>query len=326
MESVVLEHFVENWEGRESLFAYHLLKQLTFYVASDLLFGLKDPKEKEILNTESITLMKAIWSLPFNFPGTTFNKGLRARARVVKRLSSLLNLRRREIAEGKAMPDQDLMSWLITMKDDINKSLTDQEIIDNLIVLMIGGHDTTAVLLTQLVRMLCLNPHVYNIVLQEQTAIRAAKQPNEPLAWEDIKKMEYIQKVVYETLRMVPPGVGGFRVTVQDVQYNGYTIPKGWQLFWETSTTHFSGEVFKVPDKFDPAHFDNKSPPYIIPFGGGARLCVGYDFARMQAEIFVHNLISKYNWSMINPNKKIICESLPVPGEGLPIKLQVRGD
>ncbi|GLJ24652.1 hypothetical protein SUGI_0471350 [Cryptomeria japonica] len=277
---------MENWEGRESLFAYHLLKQLTFYVASDLLFGLK-----EILNKG--LRARAIWSLPFNFPGTTFNKGLRARARVVKRLSSLLNLRRREIAEGKAMPDQDLMSWLITTKDDNNKSLTDQEIIDNLIVLMIGGHDTTAVLLTQLVRMLCLNPHVYNIVLQEQTAIRAAKQPNEPLAWEDIKK------------------------------HGIHT--EGWQLFWETSTPHFSGEVFKESNKFDPAHFDNKSPTYtFIPFGGGARLCVGYDFARMQGEIFVHHLISKYKWSMINPNEKIICEPLLVLGEGLPIKLQVR--
>ncbi|GLJ25729.1 hypothetical protein SUGI_0492600 [Cryptomeria japonica] len=327
MESVVLEHFVEYWEGRETIFAYRLMKQLTFQVASDLLFGLKDPKEREILNTESITLIKAIWSLPLNLPGTTFNKGLNARARVVKRLSSLLNLRRGEIAEGKVAPDKDLMSWLITMKDDNNESLNDQEIIDNLIVLMIGGHDTTAILLTQLIRMLCLNPRVYKSVLQEQAKIRAAKQPNEPLTWEDIKSMEYTQKVVFETLRMVPPVFGGFRMTVQDVQYKGYTIPKGWQLFWETTTTHFNGEIFKEPKKFDPSHFDDKTPPYtFIAFGGGARLCPGYDFAKLQAEIFVHHLISKFEWSMIIPDEKMTCEPLPIPSQGLPIKLQVKGN
>ncbi|XP_057858655.2 cytochrome P450 716B2 [Cryptomeria japonica] len=325
MESVVLEQFEENWEGRESLLAYPLVKQLTFYIAFDNFFGLKDSKEKEILNQESIALIKAIWSLPLNFPGTTLNKGLKTRARVLKRLNSMVNLRRREIAEGKTAPDQDLMSCLITMKDDDNKSLTDEEIIDNMLVLMIGGHDTTASLLAQLVRMLYLNPHVYKSVLEEQTAIRAAKQPNEPLVWEDVRKMEYTHKVVNETLRMVPPTVGGFRMTVADVQYKGYTIPKGWQIFWESTTTHFNGEYFKDPRTFDPTHFDNKPPPYtFIAFGAGARLCVGYEFARMQSKIFLHHLVCKYKWSMINPHEKIASEPLPVPCEGLPINIQVR--
>ncbi|KAH9311007.1 hypothetical protein KI387_026042, partial [Taxus chinensis] len=291
MEGVVKEHFAEHWEGRDTVSAYPLMKQLTFQVASDLLFGLKDPKERQILSTESITLVKAIWSVPLNLPGTTFNKGLKARGRVVKRLSSLIKLRRREIAEGKAAPDKDLMSWLMTMKDESDNSLTEMEIIDNLIVLMIGGHDTTAVLLTQLVRMLCLHPHVYKRVLQEQTEVLAGKHPDEPLAWEDVKKMEYTHKVVNETLRMVPPVFGGFRVTVQDVQYKGYTIPKGWQLFWETSTAHYNGDVYKEPNTFDPSHFDEKTPPYtFIPFGGGARLCPGFEFVKLQALIFVHHL------------------------------------
>ncbi|KAH9311008.1 hypothetical protein KI387_026043, partial [Taxus chinensis] len=62
-----------------------------------------------------------------------------------------------------------------------------------------------------------------------QTDVLAGKHSDEPLAWEDVKKMEYTHKVVNETLRMVPPVFGGFRVTIQDVQYKGYTIPKGWQ-------------------------------------------------------------------------------------------------
>nr|AKH04264.1 putative hydroxylase [Taxus baccata] len=325
MEGVVKEHFAEHWEGRDTVLAYPLMKQLTFQVASDLLFGLKDPKERQILNTESITLMKAIWSVPLNLPGTTFNKGLRARGRVVKRLSSLINSRKREIAEGKVAPVQDLMSWLITLKDENNNSLTENEIIDNLIVLMIGGHDTTAVLLTQLVRFLCLHPDIYKNVLQEQTEVLAGRQRNGALAWEDVKKMEYTHKVVYEALRMVPPVFGGFRVTVQDVQYKGYTIPKGWQLFWETSTTHSDERVFREPTKFDPSHFDDKTPPYtFIPFGGGARLCPGYDFAKMQALIFVHHLVSTYDWSMLIPDEKMVCEPLPVPSKGLPIKIRAR--
>ncbi|KAH9311003.1 hypothetical protein KI387_026038 [Taxus chinensis] len=331
MESVILQHFEECWEGKDSITVVPLMKKLTFHVACDLLFGLKDGNEREILSKDFSAIVKGVWSLPVNFPGTAFHGSLRARSRICRRLSSLLEVRRRELEQGKASPRQDLMSCLLSMsmnkEDENNSALTEEEIIDNMILVMIAGHDTTAILLTHLVRMLALKPHIYKSILQEQTEVLSGKQRNTPLRWEDIQKMKYTWKVAQETLRLNPPVVGGFRTATEDVDYGGYTIPKGWQLFWTTSITHWDGEAFKDPDKFDPAHFDNQLAPYtFIPFIAGPRVCPGYDFAKIETIIFVHYLVSKYKWSLVFPDEKMICDPMPAPSMGLPITLHAKGN
>nr|ATG29925.1 CYP728Q11 [Taxus chinensis] len=324
MESVIVQHFSDCWQGEQSITVWPLMKKLTFQVACDTLFSLKDSEEREILAREFATALKGIYSLPLDFPGTTYRRSLKARSRICKRLSLLLEERRGKIKQGLASPSQDLMSCMLTMKDENGESLTEEEIIDNMMLVMIAGHETTSVLLTHLMRMLALHPNVYQKVLQEHTEVLAGKPPNEPLKWEEIQKMKYTWKVAQETLRLVPPAFGSFRKAIKDVEYGGYTIPKGWQFFWVTST-HWSEEIFKDSSKFDPSHFDQCLPPYsFIAFGGGPRICPGYDFSKMETIIFVHHLISKYKWSLIHEDEKIVAEPLPVPCLGLPIKLQAK--
>ncbi|XP_057827594.2 cytochrome P450 716B1 [Cryptomeria japonica] len=323
MDSVIRRHFAECWEGKESVNVWPLMKSLTFQVAADLLFGLTDRQETEILGQEFAKAVKGLWALPIDVPGTSFRTCLKARANICATLKSLLEEKRRDVAQRGASPRQDLMTWLLTMRDENGKTLTEEEIIDNMIVLMIAGHDTTAILLTHLVRTLALNPHVHQRILKEHKEILQGKQPNEPLCWEDIQKMKYSWKVAQETLRLTPPVFGGFRTTIKDLEYEGFTIPKGWQLYWVTSPTHRSEEVFKDADKFDPSHFESQLSPYnFISFGAGPCVCPGYDFAKMESIIFLYHLISKYNWSLMIPDEKITCDPLPIPVMELPIKLQ----
>ncbi|GLJ25731.1 hypothetical protein SUGI_0492620 [Cryptomeria japonica] len=326
MESVVVQHFADCWEGKDCVTVTPLMKQLTFQVACDLFFSLKDKEERESLANEFNTAVKGIWSIPVDLPGTAFRKAFQARCRVTKRLSLLLERRRRDIEQGKVSPDQDLMSCLITMRDENGEPLTEDEILDIVIVVMIAGHDTTYNLLTHLVRGLSLDPHIYESILEEQMAVLEGKNPNEPLTWEDLRKMKYSWKVAQETLRLFPPIFGSFRKAIEDVEYQGYVIPKGWQLFWETSSTHWNEEIFKEPHKFDPSHFDTQVSRYVFtPFGGGPRICPGFDFAKIETMIFLHHLVTKWKWSMKDPNEKIMCEPSPVPIMGLPINLQAKG-
>ncbi|GLJ26673.1 hypothetical protein SUGI_0519110 [Cryptomeria japonica] len=325
MDSIVQQHLADGWAGKESLTVMPLTKNLTFQVACDLFFSLRDNEERDVLGKEFNTAVKGIWSVPLNLPGTTFYKAYQARSRVCKQISRLVEKRRRELEQGLASPSQDLMSCMITMKDEENKPLTEQEIIDNVVVVMIAGHDTTYALLTHLVRTLALYPDVYENIVQEQNMVLEGKQPNEPLKWEDIRKMKYTWKVAQETLRMFPPIFGGFRKTVEDIEYEGYIIPKGWQLFWETSTSHRNPKIFKEPNKFDESHFDNQIPSYTFtPFGGGPRICPGYDFAKIETMIFLHHLVTKWKWSLKDLKEKIICDPSPIPATGLPIKLQAK--
>ncbi|KAH9309806.1 hypothetical protein KI387_037717, partial [Taxus chinensis] len=229
MDSVIRRHFVECWDGKDSVTVWPLMKQLTFQVAADLLFGLTDRRETEILCEEFGRAIKGLWALPLDFPGTSFRTCIKARSNISDTLSSLLAAKREEIASGRISSRADLMTWLLTMRDEDDVALTEEEIIDNIIVLMIAGHDTTATLLTHLVRMLAQNPHVRQNIIQEHKDVLEGKQPNETLRWEDIQKMKYTWKVAQETLRLTPPVFGGFRKTIKDVEYGGYKIPKGWQ-------------------------------------------------------------------------------------------------
>ncbi|KAH9310994.1 hypothetical protein KI387_026029, partial [Taxus chinensis] len=230
MESAIKNHFDEFWEGNESVTVWPLMKKLTFQSACDLLLSLKDRNQREELRQNIIIAMKGMWSLPLDLPGMRFNKSLKARSRIIKILSSLLDVRRGELQQGHAFPRQDLLSSLLSMEDgNNNKVLSDEEITDNIIALLIAGHDTTAVLLTHMIRRLALHPDIYQSVLQEQLAILANKQPNEPLTWEDTQKMKYTWRVAQETSRLTPPLFGGFRKAIQDVEFGGYVIPKGWQ-------------------------------------------------------------------------------------------------
>ncbi|XP_059076548.1 taxadiene 5-alpha hydroxylase-like [Cryptomeria japonica] len=216
MNSIIKKHFVDCWDERT--------------LAGDLLFGLNDSEEIEILSQDFTEAFKALWSLPLDLPGTAFRSELKARSRICKRLSSLLKVRRRELHEGKFCPGQDLMSNMLSSRNENGKAMTEEEIIDNMIALMSAGHETTCNLLINVLRLLALNPHVYQKVLEEHMEILTKKEIDEPLTWDDIQKMKYTWKVCQETMRLISPVFGGFRKAMKDVEFGGFVIPKGWQI------------------------------------------------------------------------------------------------
>lgn len=87
-------------------------------------------------------------------------------------------------------------------------------------------------------------------------------------------------------------------------------------------------DIFKNPEEFDPSRFENPTkpiPPFAyIPFGGGLHSCIGNEFARVETLTTIHNLITKYEWSQLNPDETITRQPMPYPSMGLPIKLKPR--
>jgi len=75
-----------------------------------------------------------------------------------------------------------------------------------------------------------MNCMLIMVIITEQEQIAQSKQKGELLTWDDLAKMKYSWRVAQETLRMVSPIFGGFRKAVQDLEYDGYLIPKGWQV------------------------------------------------------------------------------------------------
>ncbi|OVA17279.1 Cytochrome P450 [Macleaya cordata] len=85
-------------------------------------------------------------------------------------------------------------------------------------------------------------------------------------------------------------------------------------------------DIFNDPTEFDPSRFENPSkpiPPFAyVPFGGGPHTCIGNEFARVETLSVIHHLVTKFEWSLVNPEEQITRLALPYPSMGLPIYLK----
>ncbi|RWR93409.1 cytochrome P450 716B1-like protein [Cinnamomum micranthum f. kanehirae] len=327
MDSEVKHHIETHWRNKQNVAVLPLMKNLTFDIICSLLFGMdRGPRRTKMIDGFQC-MIEGMWSIPINLPFTRFHRSLRASTRVHSMVRELIQEKRLALKKGQVSPHQDLITCIISNGGNKgNEGVINQgEIEDNAIIVMIAGHDTSSVLITFFMRLLANDPIVYAKVVHEQEEIAKSKAPEDPLTWEDVAKMKYTWKAAMETLRMIPPVFGAFRRVLKDIEYGGYLIPKGWQLFWSMSSTHMDEHIFADPKKFDPARFDSQAsiPPYsFVPFGGGIRICPGNEFARLETLIAIHYLVTQFGWKLCCKDDTFIRDPMPVPSQGLPIQLE----
>lgn len=165
MNATLLREFREN----ETIGAMVFVKKLSYEIACNLLFDIKDEHTKEALFVDFTLAFKAIHSLPINLPGTTFWRGQRARARIVDRMIPILNKRREELSKGVLSSTNDMLSCLLALRDENHQPLDDDLITDNFIFLFVASHDTSATLMSLMIWKLSRDQEVYNKVLEGNT-------------------------------------------------------------------------------------------------------------------------------------------------------------
>ncbi|XP_019253438.1 PREDICTED: taxane 13-alpha-hydroxylase-like [Nicotiana attenuata] len=325
MEEEVRIHLQKHWKDNQVVKVLPLMKTLTFDIVCSLLFGLERGTRRNQMVHCFERMMEGMWSVPINLPFTSFNRSLKASTDLRKMLQQLVCEKRYAFEHNSASSHQDLITCMLSIHGEDNKELlSEKEIIHNITLIMVAGHDTSSILITFMMRVLANHPNIYAAVLKEQEEIAQSKLPGESLTWEDLSKMMYTWRVAMETLRMFPPVFGGFRQAVKDIEYGGYLIPKGWQIFWVTAMTHMDNSIFQEPEKFDPARFENQAtlPPYnFIAFGGGARVCPGYEFAKIETLVKIHYLVRHFTWNLCCTEDTFSSDPMPTPNQGLPIQI-----
>ncbi|KAH9329235.1 hypothetical protein KI387_001343, partial [Taxus chinensis] len=269
MDSTTKHHLGQYWLGQQEVTVYPLMKKHTFAIACDLFASIQDARAIAELFHNFMMVCNGVLQVPIDLPGTRYRKAKLAANAIRQQLTNIFEERRIALGNGSASAEQDLLSFLLCNTADGEKSMTDDEIRDNILLLLYAGHDTSSSTLTSLLKFLAENPHCYDQVLQEQLEIADSKKEGELLEWEDLQRMKYSWKVVQETLRLQSPAQGAFRLAIKDFTYAGFTIPKGWKAHWTVNSTHFKSEHFKNPEKFDPCRFEGAGPaPYtFVPFG-----------------------------------------------------------
>ncbi|XP_071692095.1 taxadiene 5-alpha hydroxylase-like [Rutidosis leptorrhynchoides] len=323
MCSSVENHLQKNWGNRDEISLYRSTKMLTFTIVLECLFGIGIDPEKMFGVFERV--LEGVLSPPVNFPGTKFSRAKKARAEIEKVLIDQVRQKRAEmeISSGKLEErDDDNMLFSKLVAALIRGEITEDEVVDNIVLLVFAAHDTTSYAITMTFKMLANHPDCYALLLKEHEDIASNKRPGEALTFDDVKKMEYTWQVARETMRLNPPIFGSFRKAITEITFDGFTIPKGWKVLWTTYGTHYDENCFPDPMSFNPTRFEDPVQSYsFIPFGGGPRLCAGYQLAKLNILVLVHYVVTRYNWSLIDPNEPILMDPLPFPSKGMPIKI-----
>ncbi|KAK6142283.1 hypothetical protein DH2020_022631 [Rehmannia glutinosa] len=298
-------HLEKYWNGGEKVISlYSLTKVLTFTIVLECLLGIEvKPGMLDLFER----VLEGVFATPVNFPGSKFSRAKSARKEIENVLVDIIRRKRKEMEKRKEKGGEEegiLLSRLVGAL--IRGEISEVEVVDNVVLLVFAAHDTTSFAIAMTFRMLANHPNCCSVLEKEHNDILSCKGPEETLTYEDTKKMNYTWQVARESMRIFPPIFGSFRKAIDDIEYDGYTIPKGWKVLWTAYGTHYDEEYFEDPLSFNPDRFEDPIQPYaFVPFGGGPRLCAGYQLAKLNILIFVHYVVTRYNWSLVSPDEPI---------------------
>uniref|UniRef100_A0A9I9D860 Taxadiene 5-alpha hydroxylase n=1 Tax=Cucumis melo TaxID=3656 RepID=A0A9I9D860_CUCME len=289
------------WVDCDTVGLFRSAKVLTFTIVFECLLGIK--VEPRVLTTFE-RVLEGVFAPPFRFPGTRFSRAKKARLEIETMLREVVREKRRKI-EGKLEEEEQCGSLLSRMvRAMIGGEISEMEVVDNIVLLVFAAHDTTSFAIAMTFKMLSQHTNCYSLLLQEHADI-----------------------VARESIRLFPPIFGSFRKAISDIEYESFLIPKGWKVLWTTYGTHYGEEYFGDPLSFKPSRFEEPVSQYVyVPFGGGPRACAGYQLAKLNILIFIHSVVTRYDWSLVHPDEPIIMDPLPVPCHGMPIKISPKSE
>jgi cytochrome P450 len=266
---------------------------------------------------DSVTSIPLPWSWPLP-------RNLRAR-RAVEELDQVVY---RIIAERRAQPGDrgDVMSMLLAARDDENTGMTDRQIRDEAMTLILAGHETTANAMAWTFHLLMQHPAVFDRVRAEVDSVLAGRLPT----MEDLPKLPYSLSVLKESMRLYPPAYLMGRQAIREVELGGQSIKRGAIVFVNIYCMHRRASYFEAPDAFRPERFSPENEKTMvkgayIPFGGGERICIGNHFAMMEAHLLLAVLASRVDFTLAR-EPHVVPEPLVTlrPKNGLAVRVRRR--
>ncbi len=219
----------------------------------------------------------------------------RARAELDRVVLGIIEQRRHSGAGGAAAGD-DLLAMLMAARDeDTGEGMSDRQLRDEIMTFVLAGHETTAVTLAWACLLLAQHSEVGDQVRREVASVLAGRTP----ALADLPQLELTRRVIDETLRLYPPVAVISRETFAADEIGGYTIPAKSGVMVSPYITHRHPALWDDPERFDPERFTPEQiaarPRFAyFPFSGGPRLCIGNEFALMEAQILLAMIVQRY--------------------------------
>lgn len=220
----------------------------------------------------------------------------------------------------------DLLSMLMLATDEENDAgMSDKQIRDEVVTLLLAGHETTANTLNWTFYLLSQHPEVEAKLHEEIDRVLGRR----PAMLVDLDQLCYTKAIIEEAMRLYPPAWSFAREPVSALEMGGYQIPAGTEVRVMTYHAHRDGRWWPNPHAFQPERFlveDSHRPKYAyIPFGGGPRICIGNQFAMMEAQLALATIAQRYRLRL-QPGEQVV--AMPkitlVPKYGIKMRVEER--
>jgi cytochrome P450 len=236
-------------------------------------------------------------SLRFLIPTWLPTPGNRRLGQATRRLDDVVY---RIIRERRPGEDRgDLLSMLLLARDEEGAGMSERQVRDEVMTLLLAGHETTALALSWVFLLLDRHPEARDRVEAEVAAVLG----DAPASPADVASLPFTQAVINETLRLYPPAYVTGREAVRDTTIGGLSIPRRHIVLISMYTTHRDGRFFPEPDAFRPERWldglEKRLPRgAFIPFGLGSRKCIGASFAMMEATLLLATIARRWRFEL----------------------------
>jgi cytochrome P450 len=317
MMAPIIDRHVTAWSRLESLQFYPAVKRLTLEIAAEVFMGeALGPEAVRVNDSLMQAVRAAVAPVRRELPFTQFRRGMAGRRYMVDYFG-------RRIAAHRADPGPDLLSQLCVAETETGDTLSDQDVVDHMIFLLMAAHDTTTATLATM---------AWEFSRDRSWQERLRDEINDVgtpvLEWDHRDDHPQIEWVFQEAMRLHPPVPFIPRQTMAGCEIDGTPVPAGSLISVAALLTHRLPRYWKDPARFDPERFErgeHKQHSHLfVPFSGGAHTCLGMHVAGLMTKAILVQALQRLRFST-SPGQveMIVTVPIPRPRYGLPLRVTV---
>lgn len=312
---------VQSWRRGEVIDFQKAMQRISLRVIAQAVFGLADPVEVQRAQQLGAAYMDSLSPLLLFFPFLRRDLlGLSPWSRLVRARDAIDEVLYAQIRRSRERaPGEDILSLMLAARYEDGSAMSDEQIRDELLTLLLAGHETTALGLAWLFYHLYRNPETLVRLRHELDALGPDPEP------EQVAGCRYLEACCNESLRLYPIVAETFRMLRQPLRLGRYEVPAGYAVSVSAIGVHHNPAIYPEPNTFRPERFlERKFSPFeFVPFGGGVRRCLGAAFALHEMKLVAHAVLSRCELAPANtrPIRPTMRGATFGPKGGVPMRL-----
>ncbi|NJN14813.1 MAG: cytochrome P450 [Oscillochloris sp.] len=292
------QQLAAGWAPGATVDLHHAMTELTMQIVTSCLFGV-DPHSsgeqigRTIQHAMDVGFNPATLMVRYDWPGTSYSRFLDIVGQIEDAMRRIIYEKRLGNSAG-----DDVLSMLMQARDEEDGSmLSEHDLLGHAELLFIAGHETSSNALSFTLLLLSQHPDICADLVDELTGVLGADPPTV----EQLRELPLLDRVIKESMRVLPPVPWNSRIAVAEDELAGQKILPATEILMSIYHTHHLAEIYPDPERFDPTRWEQHD--YGIfeynPFSGGPRMCIGASFATMEIKLVLATLLQRFRFELV---------------------------